>query len=132
MSGANLEKPVDRPYKNREPPLFRSTVTTRPPIIMARIILTLAVFCLFASAFSQEEDGQWMDDVSGNPEVMGFDPSDEVQADQQFDPAPAEDQAGEWVDDVSGNQIVMGEDPASQDPGLNGNIYLHLFSSTWL
>lgn len=71
------------------------------------------------------EDGQWIDDVSNNPEVMGFDKETRSQDEAVAVPdsissnVQVEDD-GEWVDDVTGNQIIMGEDPLSQDSGLSG------------
>lgn len=114
-------------------------------IIMARSTASLVFLfsCLFASSLCQagEDDGQWKDDVSGNPEVMGFvDPSEQQMqfaepiqvpvpmqaAPEFFEPSNDDDQSGAWMDDVSNNQIAMGEDPLSQDPGL-GNTHLKSF-----
>lgn len=74
------------------------------------------------------EDGEWIDDVSNNPEVMGLntDSSDDDQSSPvQSVPvsratSKSDPETGEWVDDVTGNLIVMGEDPMSR--GIIGNL----------
>lgn len=62
------------------------------------------------------EDGEWMDDVSLNPDVMGLNVDDSALS--RSDPFVEDN--GEWVDDVTGNQFIMGEDPISQSAGLSG------------
>lgn len=75
------------------------------------------------------EDGEWIDDVSNNPEVMGLLNTDSSDDDQSspVQSAPvtrtttiSDPETGEWVDDVTGNLLVMGEDPLSR--GNIGNL----------
>ena len=89
----------------------------------------LAVAVSSSSSSSSSNDGQWVDDITGNAQVMGTQSDDVTQ--QVFVPvAPVavvhsdgdghdHHRDGSWLDDVTGNLVVMGEDPLSQDPGLN-------------
>ncbi len=69
------------------------------------------------------EDGEWIDDVSNNREVMGLSEGEDFPAavpNTMVRTSNREDDDGEWVDDVTGNLIVMGEDPLSQARGSSG------------
>lgn len=93
---------------------------------MRGLYLAVTLLCVsFVSmwALPAGEDGQWIDDVSNNPEVMGLDTvarnGDDFVAVRESPSGIVVEDDGEWVDDVTGNQIVMGEDPLSQDSGLS-------------
>lgn len=95
------------------------------------IFVVFVIFGLVASVLSQADDeGQWVDDVSSNPETMGYDSS---AAEGSPSLSFSKDETGEWVDDVTGNLIYMGEDPSSQDTGLGGKIedFFWFFSVGW-
>ena len=57
------------------------------------------LLCLSSVKADMGNDGQWIDDVSGNPVVMGM---------VAGPPGPHHTSDGQWIDDVSGNPVVMG------------------------
>ena len=57
------------------------------------------LLCLSSVKADMGNDGQWIDDVSGNPVVMGM---------VAGPPGPHQTSDGQWIDDVSGNPVVMG------------------------
>ena len=93
------------------------------------LFCALLAVAVSSSSSSSSNDGQWVDDITGNAQVMGTQSDDVTQ--QVFVPvAPVavvhsdgdghdHHRDGSWLDDVTGNLVVMGEDPLSQDPGLN-------------
>ncbi|XP_046461557.1 uncharacterized protein LOC124207947 [Daphnia pulex] len=96
---------------------------------MARLYILAILLCcsqlvLTTNGHPAGEDGEWVDDISNNPEIMG-------RIDQEDDPsrsvaAPVaknvNEDDGEWVDDVTGNMFIMGEDPLSQSTGLSDDM----------
>lgn len=83
--------------------------------------LLAILFCtqviLTANGRPVGDDGEWMDDVSLNPDIMGLNDEDDNDLPRS---APTVEDNGEWVDDVTGNMFIMGEDPLSQSTGLSG------------
>ncbi|KZS18042.1 Uncharacterized protein APZ42_016069 [Daphnia magna] len=82
--------------------------------------LLAILFCtqviLTANGRPVGDDGEWMDDVSLNPDIMGLNDEDDNDLPRS---APTVEDNGEWVDDVTGNMFIMGEDPLSQSTGLS-------------
>ena len=68
--------------------------------------LFAVLLCLSSVNADMSNDGEWIDDVSGNPVVMGMvagPPHHGMMA-----PAMHQNEDGQWIDDVSGNPVVMG------------------------
>lgn len=84
-------------------------------------LLTLLVCSLMVSTLGNPagEDGEWVDDVSNNREVMGLSEGEDFPVPNTLTSrnTDREEDDGEWVDDVTGNLIVMGEDPLTQARG---------------
>jgi hypothetical protein len=94
---------------------------------MARLYILAILLCcsqlvLTTNGHPAGEDGEWVDDISNNPEIMGRIAEDEEDDPSRSVAAPVSknEDDGEWVDDVTGNMFIMGEDPLSQSTGLSG------------
>ena len=94
-------------------------------VYILAILLCCCQLVLTTYGHPAGEDGEWVDDISNNPEIMGMIPEDEDDGpSRSVAAAPAaksvNEDDGEWVDDVTGNMFIMGEDPLSQSTGLSG------------
>ena len=82
----------------------------KPPTMNSSLFLAV-LLCLVSVKADMGDDGQWIDDVSGNPIVMGMvdGHGPMMMAQPPAHHAPMVHSAdGQWVDDVSGNPVVMG------------------------
>ncbi|XP_046634360.1 uncharacterized protein LOC124313462 [Daphnia pulicaria] len=96
---------------------------------MARLYILAILLCcsqlvLTTNGHPAGEDGEWVDDISNNPEIMGRIAEDEEDDPSRSVAAPVakNEDDGEWVDDVTGNMFIMGEDPLSQSTGLSDDM----------
>jgi hypothetical protein len=96
---------------------------------MARLYILAILLCcsqlvLTTNGHPAGEDGEWVDDISNNSEIMGRIAEDEEDDSSRSVAVPVaknvNEDDGEWVDDVTGNMYIMGEDPLSQSTGLSG------------
>ena len=84
-------------------------------VYILAILLCFSQVVLTTYGHPAGEDGEWVDDVSNDPEMNAEPVANSVKEDD-----------GEWVDDVTGNMFIMGEDPLTQSTGLSGKVHTNV------